>query len=99
MTNTKQIKQDEKKGVFSPVGIAVTGAVVGAGIAVAGAFALKNEKNREKVKDAFKSIKKQAAGYMEDMQKQAQDKKDEVSEKLTEGKEKLIKVAKATPKS
>ena len=39
-----------KKKEFNPVVAAVAGVVVGAGVAVAGAVALSDKKNREKVK-------------------------------------------------
>ena len=91
MTNKKHNKG---KGAVSPVFAGVTGAIVGAGVAVAavGAIALKDEKNREKVIEALTNVKNQAVGYMDDMQKQAQEKKNEVEEKLTEDKEKVKKV-------
>ena len=90
MTNKKHNKG---KGDVSPVFAGVTGAIVGAGVAVAavGAIALKDEKNREKVIEALTNVKNQAVGYMDDMQKQAQEKKDEGEEKLNEGKEKVKK--------
>lgn len=57
MTNSK--KQDEVKSGISPIAAAVTGAVIGAGIAVAGAVALKDEKNRDKVNEVLGNIKEQ----------------------------------------
>lgn len=86
MTDSNQKKQDERKGGLNPVVVAVTGAVVGVGVAVAGAVALKDKKNREKVKQALTSVKNQATGYMEDMQSQAQNKENEIEEKIAEGK-------------
>lgn len=96
---TDKNKQDETKGSVNPVVAAVTGAVVGAGIAVAGAVALKDEKNREKVKEVLSNVKDQAMEYMEGMQKTAEDKKGEIEGKLTKGEEEVKKVvhaAKAT---
>ncbi len=91
MTNPKQIKQDEGKSGFNPVAAAITGAVVGAGVAIAGAVALKDKKNRESVKQMLTDVKDQAMGYVEDLQKQVQDKKGEGEEKLAEGKEEVKK--------
>jgi uncharacterized membrane protein YgaE (UPF0421/DUF939 family) len=92
MTNQNQKKQDKRKGSVNSVVAGVTGAVIGAGIAVAGAAVVLNDKkNREKVKKVLTNVKKQAIGYMEGVQKQAQDKKGEVEEKLVEGKEKVKK--------
>jgi uncharacterized membrane protein YgaE (UPF0421/DUF939 family) len=92
MTNQNQKKQDKRKGSVNSVVAGVTGAVIGAGIAVAGAAVVLNDKkNREKVKKVLTNVKKQAIDYMEGVQKQAQDKKGEVEEKLVEGKEKVKK--------
>ena len=98
MTDHNQ-KKGAGKGGVNPVVAAVTGAVVGAGVAIAGAVALKDEKNRKKVKEVLTNVKDQAVGYMEDMQKQTQDKKSQIEEKLAEGKEKIEKVAKAAKDS
>lgn len=88
MTDKNNKKQVEEKGGFNPVVAAVTGAVIGAGIAVAGAVALRDEKNREKVKEAFTNIKDQAKGYMDDMQKQVKEKEEAVKEKFARVKSK-----------
>lgn len=81
MTYNNQKKQNEGKNGINPVVAAVAGAVVGAGIAVAG-VALADEKNREKVKEVVTKAKNQTIGYVEDMQKQAQAKKREGEEKV-----------------
>lgn len=86
MRDSNQKKQDKRKGGLNPVVVAVTGAVVGVGVAVAGAVALKDKKNREKVKQAVTNVKNQATGYVEDMQNQAQNKGSEIEEKIAEGK-------------
>jgi len=92
MVHQNQKKHDEGKSGFNPVVAAVTGAVVGAGVAVAGAIALKDKKNRDKVKGVLNNVKDKATGYVEDIRKQLQDKKNEAEEKLAEGKEKVKKV-------
>ena len=91
-THNKQNEDTTKNGV-NPVVVAVTGAIVGAGVAVAGAIALKDKKNREKVKEILSNVKDHTMGYMEDMKKQVEDKKGEVEEALTEGKKEIKKVA------
>ncbi len=79
--NQHQKKQDKGKSSVNSVVAGVTGAVIGAGIAVAGAAVVLNDKkNREKVKKVLTNVKKQAISYMEGVQKQAQDKKGEVEE-------------------
>lgn len=65
MTNSKK----KKRSKFSVVA-GITGAIVGAGAAVAGAVALKDKKNRDKVKKAFTNVKNQAIGYVKKMQKE-----------------------------
>lgn len=99
MTNTNLKKQEEKQSGLNPVAVAVTGAVVGAGIAIAGVVALKDEKNREKVKEALTNVKDRAENYIEDVQKQARDKKDEIEEKIAEGTVKIEKAANAAKDS
>ena len=85
MTVSKQNKQGD--GV-SPVVAAVAGAVVGAGVAVAGAIALSNENNQAKLKGAYTNIKNKVMGV---------EGKAEV--KLAEGKEKATKTAKTVTKA
>lgn len=82
MTNKYQKKPDEVKGGFSPVTSAITGAIIGAGVAVAGTMALKDEKNREKIKEMLTNAKDQAVDFMETVQKRADDKKTEIEDEL-----------------
>lgn len=72
-----------QQGSIHPVAVAIVGAVIGAGIAVASAAALRNKKNREKVREIFNTFKDQAAGYIKRMQKQAGNKKEQIEDKLT----------------
>ena len=69
---------------MSPTAAAVTGAVIGAGVAAAGAVVMNDEKNRAKVKEVFNTVKNQAVEYMDNMQ--AQDSKDMIGKKVTDGK-------------
>lgn len=84
-----KMKQDEEKGSVNPVIAAVTGAVLGAGVAVVGAVVLGNERNRQKAKEVLTNAKDQALGYMEDIQQQAQVKKGGIEEKLIEKRKKI----------
>lgn len=77
MTNN----QDNKKGM-SPMAAGVAGAVVGAGIAVAGAMALKDEKNRAKVKGALNAVKKHASDYVDDLQEKTHEQGVKTKEKM-----------------
>jgi hypothetical protein len=83
MTGSKHKKQDKESGGVSTVAAVVAGAVVGAGVAVAGAIALSNEKNQEKLKGAFTNVKNKVMGL-----------EGEAEVKLAEGKEKATKTAK-----
>jgi len=72
----------KRKDGISPIIAGVAGAVIGAGI-VAGAV-LSDKNNRERVKKTLIDAKDQAVDYVEGMQKQAKDKKEEVETQLTE---------------
>jgi uncharacterized membrane-anchored protein YhcB (DUF1043 family) len=65
---------NKNKTTINPVAAAVTGAVIGAGVAVAGAIALKDEKNQTKVKKALHEAKEQATDYMAEIKKTVGDK-------------------------
>lgn len=82
----------------NPVIAAVAGALVGAGIAVAG-VALSDEKNRKKVIKIASDMKDNLATYVEKKQNQAEIKKEELGEKISTGKENVSKVVKSAKKS
>ena len=76
-------KQDEKHdNGMNPGVAAVAGAVVGASIAAAGAVAMKDKKNRDKVKAVFDAVKSQAVEYADDAKTTAEEKVSDVKEKL-----------------
>ncbi len=83
MTVSKQKKQDGESGGVSTVAASVVGAVVGAGVAVAGAIALSNKENQEKLRGAFTDVKNKVVGLG-----------DEAEVRLAEGKEKAAKTGK-----
>ena len=60
-----QDKKTTHHGV-NPVMAGVAGAVAGAGLAVAASTALKDEKNRQKVKQVLSNIKDHAQEYVAD---------------------------------
>lgn len=70
MIDRNQKKQEKRKTGFNPVVAVVAGAIVGAGVAVAGAAVL-DKNNRKKVEKAFTNVKNQAVGYIEEMKKEA----------------------------
>jgi len=92
MTNQDQKKQDDQNR-FNQVAAVVTGAVVGAGVAVAGAVVMGDKKNREKVKKVFNDAKDQAAGYVEEFQKKVEYEKDEIKKDLVKGRKLAKKMA------
>lgn len=69
--NHNQKKQDAKKGGLNPIVAAVTGVIVGASIVTA----LRDKKNREKVKQTLTNVRDQAVGYIEKIQKEVKKKK------------------------
>lgn len=78
MTDIDQRKQEKRKTGFSPVVAAVAGAIVGAGVAVAGAAVL-DKKNRKKVEKAFTNVKNQATGYIKELKKEVKETKKEIN--------------------
>ena len=68
-----------KNNIGQVVVAAVTGAIAGAGVAIAGAIALTDEKNRKKVDESIAKVV---------------EKKDEVEKKIAQGKVKVKKIEK-----
>jgi gas vesicle protein len=92
---TKQIEKKQTKSVgVNPVIAAVTGAIVGAGVIVAGAVAYNDKKNRDMVKKAVSNVKETA----HDIKKLALDKKNEVQNMLKNDKQKVDRVIDSTKK-
>lgn len=88
---------NKNKGGINPVVAAVAGAVVGAGVGIAGAVVLGDKKNREKINKVLNNVKDQAVDYVEGVQKQAEDKKSEIEKEFVKGKkitQKTVKDAK-----
>ena len=87
MKNTNE--EHQKEGI-SPVTAAVTGAVIGAGAAVAGTMALKDEKSRKKVKDTIITMKNKTMEYFEERngngKSKAQDAIGKVKKEISSGK-------------
>lgn len=69
---------------INPVATLITGAIVGAGVAVAGVV-LKEKKNREKLRVALNKAKNQAGGYVNDIRKNIEEKDEMIQEKLDLG--------------
>ncbi len=78
MTDTK------KKEIVNPLAAAVTGAALGAGVAIAGAIALKDEKNRKKIKGVLNDLKSRGEEVRDDMNKNAGKKVEEIKDKAEE---------------
>lgn len=71
MKKSKQKKQI-KKGRAT---MAVTGAIIGVGAAVAGALFMKDKKNRDKFKKVISNTKNKAVGYAKKIEKKVTAKK------------------------
>ena len=80
------------------VGAVVTGAVVGAGVAVAGAVALSDKKNRQKVKQAFVSVKDRAVEYAKSMQENAMNRASTLTKDIATKQKGLKKAARVVKK-
>jgi len=98
MKDQKIKKEDEKRVGINPLVVAVAGAVVGAGIAVAG-VALSDENNRKKVEESATKAKELTREYVDGIQKQVQEKKNEVEGIFSEDKEKVRKVVNSAKNS
>ena len=97
----KDLKTNKQVGMdvgFNPMVAAVAGAVVGAGIAVAG-VALSDEKNRKTVIKVATNMKDDLITYVEKTQEQAELKKEELGKKIAKDKEIVNKVVKSAKKS
>lgn len=71
-----------KKDVVNPIAVAVTGAAIGAGVAIAGAVALKDEKNRKKIKGILNDLKDRGEDVQDDLKKEAKERTEEIKEKV-----------------
>ena len=98
MTDSNKQKQDDKNR-FNQVAAAVTGAVIGAGVAVAGTMVMSSKKNQDKVKKVISDVKEKAVDYIEGIQRKAKDTKEEVEKKFSGGKKKMVKVKDSVKKS
>lgn len=94
-------KQNNKQtqGSINPMAAAITGAVVGAGVAAAGAMALKDDKNRAKVKNMIDAVKTHATDHLDKMQTVADEKTSEMKGKAIEGKKAVKKEVSKTQKT
>ncbi len=89
MMDSSKNRHAETRNGYSSVTALIAGTVVGAGVAIAGAFALNNKNNRDKAKEILVHAKNQGADYMKDMQSQAQEKIEEAEGKLEGFKQKV----------
>lgn len=91
MNDQKMSKQDEVKGGINPVVVAVAGAVVGAGIAVAGVV-LSDEKNREKIAQTVSTVKEDVVHFVIKTQKQIEAEKKTFEKRILADEMKVKKV-------
>ncbi len=91
MNDQKIGKQSEGKEGINPVVVAVAGAVVGAGVAVAGAV-LSDKKNREKIAQGATTIKDNVDRFVTKTQKQIEEEKKMLEKRILADKIKVKKV-------
>lgn len=91
------VTNQKNEGVNTVIA-AVAGVVVGAGVAIAGAVALSDKKNRDKVEGVINKAKDKTNSFVKNVQSKVQGKKAEmdikkaeVDEQLVVGKEKVKK--------
>lgn len=99
MTTIQDQKKQDSQNRFNQVAAAVTGAVVGAGVGIAGAVVLGDKKNREKISNVLNNVKDQAVDYVEGMQKQAEVKKVEIEKEFKKDKKIAQKVVSSAKNS
>ena len=84
-------KQGKGHGGVNPVVVAVAGAVIGAGVAVAGVV-LSDEKNRKKIIKAATTVKDDVANYVDKAQKQMETEKKTFEKRILADRIKVEKV-------
>lgn len=67
MKNSNSEKQARKKGKLNP--LVAAGAIIGTGVAVAGAVAMSDKKNQKKVKEMTDNIKNQMESKRDEVEK------------------------------
>lgn len=90
MSDQKMNKTEEKEGV-NPVIVAVAGAIVGAGVAVAGAV-LSDKKNREMIARTVTKVKEDASHLVAETQKQITTEKKALEKRISDDQIKVKKV-------
>ena len=91
MKDKKPEGKDREQDGMNPMVAVVAGAVVGAGIAVAG-VALSDKKNREKVRDVVTKAKHDVEAYVGNVQKRAEASKKAMNKRIASDDEKIRKV-------
>lgn len=86
MMKNKDQEIHTKSNTLSAVATCV---VIGAGVVAASAAILQDRKKREKIKKVVKNVKRHVTGYMNDIQKKADEKNKEEKIKANENKEVL----------
>ena len=98
MEDHKQKEDGKEKGKGSTLGTIAKRMVVGAGIAVAGAAVLRNEKNRAKLKEAVANAKNRVNDYLDEVDDKVDDQEVELNQKIGEAKKTVKKATKRVKK-
>src|SRR5690349_18852184 len=87
VSGTKSVKLPNN---VNPIIAGVAGAVVGAGVGIAGAMALKNDQVREKAEKVVQSIGGKATEFAESVKKEASTQLEQKADEATEDVKKAI---------
>ncbi|MFA5828790.1 MAG: hypothetical protein WC841_05550 [Candidatus Shapirobacteria bacterium] len=88
MTDVQKKREVKNTNGVNPIVAGIAGAVVG-GVAVATSMVMSNKKNRDKIKAGLASAKDKTVEYLDEVKKQASDRKSEVKEKVIQEVKKL----------
>ena len=99
MTDRTKKKQTSEKTDINPIVAGVTGAVIGAGVAIAGAALLGDEKKRIKAKKILSNVRDGAVNYVRDLENQIRAQEGVVEEKLAKSAKKVKLISGAAESS
>jgi len=98
MKNKTEENQEKDQTKSSSLANIAKGAMIGAGIAVAGAAVLRNEKNRAKLKTAVENAKNRVNGYLDQVDDEVDDQANELNQKIGEVKKTVKKATRGVKK-
>lgn len=91
---TKEIQKKEKRQGINPVFAAVTGALIGASVAITGALTFKDKKNRDKAKKVLIDVKNKSQDFLKKAEDLLKEEETELKPKIVKAKKKIKKIVK-----